>query len=104
MLKPINIQLKFTKDDIFFVILNHLNQNRISFDKTLRKNTSLNKVKYLKAIKIKITKFEKKWFKYQLTAHGHHPLDGDDLVAVKWLIHQEVPTRVRQREESFGKF
>ena len=29
----------------------------------------------------------------------HVPLDGTHLVAVRGLIHQEVPTRMRQREE-----
>ena len=28
-----------------------------------------------------------------------YPLDGADLVAVRGLIHQEVPIRVRQRGE-----
>ena len=30
---------------------------------------------------------------------NQHPLDGTHLVAVRGLIHQQVPTRVRQRGE-----
>ena len=63
MLKSINIKLKFIKDEKLFCHYkrSQAKQNYLSIKQCV-KILNLNKIKYLQAIKIKITKFEKKWF------------------------------------------
>ena len=63
MLKSINIKLKFIKDEKLFCHykLSQAKQNYLSIKQCV-KILNLNKIKCLQAIKIKITKFEKKWF------------------------------------------
>ena len=63
MLKSINIKLKFIKDEKLFCHCKpyQAKQDYLSIKQCV-KILNLNKIKYLQAIKIKITKFDKKWF------------------------------------------
>ena len=44
-------------------------------------------------------KIFKKYYEKNIKYTDNNPLDGTHLVVVRGLIHQEVPTRVRQRGE-----
>ena len=63
MLKSINIKLKFTKYKKLFCHHkpSQAKQSYLSIKQCV-KILNLNKIKYLHAIKIEITKFDKKWF------------------------------------------